>query len=227
MSLARPEQIDYPTSDGRPLGETDVHRQQIFDLIAALEYYYRDRDDIYVSGNLLMFYEEGDRHKHRSPDVLVTHGIPRRQRDNYKIWEEGKAPDLIFEVTSLSTRTEDLGEKKGLYCLLGVQEYVIFDPLREYLQPSLRLYRRSGEEYLPVAGHALQTVGLNMELLDSQLRLRVAATGELLPTVRELGERARRAEQESRRAEQESRRADTAEAELARLRAELERLKGK
>ncbi len=34
-----------------------------------------------VSGNMLMFYEEGNRRKHVSPDVFVVRGIPKKQRD--------------------------------------------------------------------------------------------------------------------------------------------------
>lgn len=212
--------IHYPTSDGEPLGETDAHRQQIIDLLHALEHYYRKRDDVYVSGNILMFHEEGNNRKHRSPDVLVTFGIPKRERLNYKIWEEGQAPDLVFEITSASTRFEDLGEKKGLYNLLGVQEYVMFDPLNEYLEPRLRVYRKSGEDYLPVTGQPLllQTVGLALEIHGERLRLRDPATGYLLPTGPEVQALA---DAERQRAEAERQRADSAEAEVQRLREEL------
>ena len=67
-------------------------------------------------------------------------------------------------VTSRSTKAEDLGEKKGLYAFLGVKEYVIFDPLEEYLEPRLRLYRLSGEEYLPVVGNPIALETVNLEL---------------------------------------------------------------
>ncbi len=185
------ENTPYPTSDGRPLGETDVHRIQITDLIGSLEYHFRDRPDVYVSGNLLMFYERGDRRKHRSPDVLVALGVPAGQRDFYKVWEEGKAPDLVFEITSASTRSEDLGEKKGLYAYLGIREYLIFDPLKEYLEPRLRLYRLAGEEFVPVAGRlTLETVRLNPEVVEDKLRLRDPRTGELVPTPQERAQQA-------------------------------------
>ena len=36
------EPIEYPTSDGLPLGETDVHRNQILDLIHGLEMHFLD-----------------------------------------------------------------------------------------------------------------------------------------------------------------------------------------
>src|SRR3989442_792595 len=33
--------IKYPTSDRRPMGETDLHRQDMFDLIESLKFFYR------------------------------------------------------------------------------------------------------------------------------------------------------------------------------------------
>lgn len=213
------DNLPYPTSDGRPLAETDVHREQIVDLIGSLKLHFRKRSDVYVSGNLLMFYEPGNRRRHRSPDVLVALGVKAGERDFYKVWEEGKAPDLVFEITSASTRSEDLGEKKGIYAMIGVQEYVIFDPLKEYLEPRLRMYRRAGEEFVPVAGKLrLETVNLEPEIVDDRLRLRDPATGRLLPTLNEVVEEA------EERVEEAEARADEAEARAERLAARLREL---
>ena len=219
---------EYPTSDGKPMAETDVHREQMISLIKALEYHFRDEPDVYVSGNLLMFYERGDGHKHRSPDVLVALGVAKGERDNYKIWEEGKAPDLVFEITSRSTRTEDLGEKMGLYSFLGVREYVLFDPLEEYLEPRLRLYRLNGEGFIPVVGRPLllSTINLELDIVDSILRLRSPLTKELIPIPEERAQlETERAESESERANRERKRAESERerAESERERAESER----
>lgn len=240
------EPIDYPTSDGLPLGETDVHRNQILDLIHGLEMHYLDDPSVYVSGNLLMFYQEGEPRKHVSPDVLVAVGRPKHERDFYQIWVEGKAPDFIIEVTSKSTRTEDLGTKKGLYALMGVRDYFIFDPLREYLTPSLRAYRLEGEDYLPVVGDPMVSLalGLTLRIVDNRLRL-FDANGVVLPTRLETELAKRQAEEERDRATEERdrateerdrateerdeavERARAAELEAGRLRAELERLQGR
>lgn len=208
----------YPTSDGRPLGETDVHRRLITDLIHALEVFYLSRDDVYVSGNLLLFYEEGNRRRHLSPDVLVTLGIPRRERDNYLIWQEGKAPDMIFEISSATTKFEDIGAKKGLYASFGVKEYCIFDPLKEYLEPRLRLYRLAGDDYVPVTGNPLQleTLGLQLRVVEDTLRLFNPLTASLLPT---------RTETVSTLAEQEQSLA-AKDAEILALQEELRKLRG-
>jgi hypothetical protein len=49
------QRIEYPQSDGKPLGETDAHRREIFAIIAMLEQFFAGHADVYVSGNL-MFY---------------------------------------------------------------------------------------------------------------------------------------------------------------------------
>lgn len=134
-------------------------------------------------GNLLLFYEEGNPYKHLSPDVLVADGRPKHERDYYQLWVEGKAPDFVIEVTSKSTRPENLGVKKGLYALMGVRDYFIFDPLREYLTPALRAYRLEGEDYIPVVGEPVvsSSLGLCLRIVENRLRLFDAA-GALLPT---------------------------------------------
>ncbi len=44
------------------------------------------------------------------------------------------APDLAVEVLSPSTALKDMREKKALYERAGVREYVVIDPLENYVQ---------------------------------------------------------------------------------------------
>ena len=74
--------IDYPTSDGKPMAETEIHRDDMMDLIQTLQDYFAEEPMVCVAGNMLMFYEEGNRRKHIAPDVFVVRGIPKKQRDN-------------------------------------------------------------------------------------------------------------------------------------------------
>ncbi len=212
-----PQEIDYPTSDGQPMGETDLHRDQMMDLISTLEVHFEEVHDTYVSGNILLYYVEGNPRKHISPDVLVVHGIPKVKRETYRVWDEGKAPDLVIEVTSKSTRAEDLGDKKGLYAFLGVQEYVLFDPRKEYLEPRLRSYRLVGEEYTRVVGRLIsEATGLEFRVVDEQLRLFEVKSGRMLPTPRE------RANEAEKRALEAEARAEQLAAELSQLRGRVE-----
>ena len=82
--------IEYPTSEGRPMAETDFHFMEIFDVLDMLWVHYDDEPNVCVSGNLLIFYEPGNKRKHIAPDAFVAFGVPKRVRDNYLVWEEGK-----------------------------------------------------------------------------------------------------------------------------------------
>ncbi|HEX5690550.1 MAG TPA: Uma2 family endonuclease [Roseiflexaceae bacterium] len=213
--------IEYPESDGKPLGETDVHRREILDIIAMLEQYYADNADVYISGNLMFYYEEGNPGAVVSPDVFVVKGVPKRERRVYKLWEEGEPPAVVFEITSRSTRLEDRGMKRQLFAELGVREYFLFDPLGEYLKPPLQGFRLIDDEltaFEPDANGALisQELGLRLQRDGTYLRLNKLADGEPLLRPAELDRALRAAEERAR----------TAEEEVERLRAELARLRG-
>ena len=134
----RPALVEYPESDGKPMAETDIHRRVIFDVSTALESRYRNRTDVYVGGDLMMYYVEGNRSLSVSPDVFVAFGpSPKPLRRVWKTWEEGKLADFALEVTSKGTRARDGGRKRRLYERLGVTEYWRFDPTGEYHDPVL------------------------------------------------------------------------------------------
>ncbi|GAB4216334.1 MAG: hypothetical protein OHK0022_57330 [Roseiflexaceae bacterium] len=218
----------YPESDGKPLGETDVHRREILALIDILERFFRALADTYVSGNLMFYYEQGNPAAVISPDVFVVKGVPNKLRRTYKLWEEQQPPAVVFEITSRSTRLEDKGTKRALYAMLGVREYFLFDPLAEYLKPPLQGFRLSGEEYLPLlpdADGALESGELGLRLLPDgdQLRVFELATGQPLLRSVDLDDARRAAEQ---RAQAEAAARQAAEQELERLKAELARLRG-
>src|SRR5450755_4060946 len=136
------KRITYPTSDGKPMAETDIHRRLMTELIAALQAFYASESLVYVSGNLLLFYEEGNKRRHLSPDVFVVRGVPKHERENYLLWEEGQSPQFVIELTSSSTRREDTAKKFELYRdILKVREYFLFDPMGDYLKPSMQGWR--------------------------------------------------------------------------------------
>src|SRR5919205_2502076 len=134
-------QIVYPERDGKPMAETDTHRQVMMDTITTLADFFRDRPDVYVAGNLLLYYEEGNPAAAVAPDVFVVFGVAKGLRRTYKVWEEGHAPTVVIEFTSRATALEDQGNKRVLYAGLGVGEYFLCDPLAEYLVPPLQGFR--------------------------------------------------------------------------------------
>ena len=168
--------IVYPETDGKPMTETDKHRREMTALIEALIAYFKDAPNVYVSGNLMLYYEEGNPSASVSPDVFVVKGVSKKERRVYKLWEEGKAPDVVIELTSRSTRLEDLGNKRALYTELGVAEYFIYDPYQEYLKPPLQGFRLEKGNYIPMVADAqgkLRSRVLDLELQIAQGDLRL------------------------------------------------------
>ena len=57
------------------------------------------RDDVYMAGSLLIYYEQGNRKAMVAPDVFAVMGVPGHDRSSYLLWWEGKAPDFVLEIT--------------------------------------------------------------------------------------------------------------------------------
>ena len=216
----RDEEIEYPTSDGRPMAESNLHRKVMADLIAALERHFLDDPLAWAGGNFLLYYEKGNPRASVSPDVVLVRGVEKWDRPLYRLWEEGRPPDFVIEVTSNSTRREDLSKKKDLYEHLGVSEYFLFDPTGDYLNPRLQGYGLEQGRYIRLAQEPdssltsritnlrLRPEGLNLRLID-------ARTGEKLlwiaeeTVAREVAER--KAEEEAAARQAAERKAKEAE----------------
>ena len=147
-SIVPPVALEYPSGDGKPMAENDAQLAAILYGIGALRVYFESREDVYVSGDLLMYYEEGNPRVSVAPDVFVVFGVEDRVRKHYKVWEEGKGPDFVLEVASKSTWREDLGPKREVYARLGVKEYWQYDPTGEYFTPVLQGLRLAGDTYV-------------------------------------------------------------------------------
>lgn len=218
--------VQYPERDGKPMGETETHIREIMRLIQTLDGAFAGRPDVYVGGDLLVYYQDGNPRSAVVPAVFVAVGAPKLpQRRIYKLWEEAVPPTFVIEVTSPSTRHVDLGRKRELYAQLGLREYVLYDPLGEYLRPALQGFRLDGGVYQPMAQGTTgalisEALGLYLQFEDGRLRLRVAETGAALLDPLE------RAVLEAERAALATARADTAEKRIAELEAELRRLRG-
>src|SRR5262247_2145283 len=179
--------IYYPERDGKPMAETDVHIDVLIYLREALRDYFRNEPQVYVAGNMLFYYEEGNPAACVAPDVFVVQGVAKGERRTYKLWEEGQPPAVVFEITSRGTRLEDLGTKRALYAMLGVREYFLYDPLGEYMQPPLQGYRLQEGEYqrMPPGGEgelASRELGLELQLEAGRLRVVHPTTYERLLT---------------------------------------------
>jgi Uma2 family endonuclease len=208
----------YPDTDGEPMGEGAFHLAAFLHLCGALFRFFGDRSDVYVAGDMFLYYEEGNPDSKKAPDVMVAKGVrgnhPRR---SFRTWEEGVVPAVVFEIVSRRTEDEDRSAKKAEYARIGVREYFLFDPEGISPQPRLQGFRLRQGRYqslpLDAAGQlASRELELNLHVEGQLLRLIDARTGERLKTDRELQDEAtsqkRRADEETRRAEEQARRVE-------------------
>ncbi len=206
---ARTGKVFYPTSDGKPMAETDKHRDQGVYVIETLKARYADQPDVYISGNNFVFFVEGDPARRISPDAYVVFGVPMRQRDSYKAWDEGgKLPDVVFEITSRKTQKEDLEKKHPLYeQVLRVPEYFRFDPTGDYLKPRLQCHRLANGAYqtlTPVNGRIYsEQLGLELVMEGETFRFFDPDTNAFLLSPAELAQRVEAMEDENARLRQE------------------------
>jgi len=129
------EEIIIPPSDlwsDEPPLESDLHRQQMDLLIDCLEWWWRDRNDFYASGNLTIYFspDQIKSRDFRGPDFFVVLGTERKPRKSWMLWaENGKYPNVIVEILSESTAAIDRGLKKQLYQdIFRTPDYFWFDP---------------------------------------------------------------------------------------------------
>jgi Uma2 family endonuclease len=223
-----PTGIVYPESDGKPLGETGIHVNTIFRFVDAMWRHYDDHPKVAVLTNMFLYYVEGDPKRNVCPDVFVTLGVPsNRNRRTFMVWEEVKGPDVVVEITSRKTKRDDTKRKFELYRdVLKVREYFLFDPLEEYLNPSLLGFRLLRGQYqtIPMMDGRVpsKVLGFHFERNDLDLRVFNPRTGLWLPTSLEMARMLRASKAAERRAKMSRRQA---ESEVERLRQENESLR--
>jgi Uma2 family endonuclease len=127
-----PKHLPFEIESDEPELESDLHREQINLLIRLLKYYWRDRQDIYVTGNLTVYYNPNKikNRDFRGPDVFVVLDAEKRDRKSWVLWHEGNQyPNLVIELLSDSTAKVDRSTKKQLYQdVWRLPNYFWFDP---------------------------------------------------------------------------------------------------
>lgn len=183
------EVIYYPESDGKPMGETDLHIILITEIFNTLKTYFAADLDTKVIADMMFYYEEGNPRKCISPDVMVIKGVGNHLRRVYRLWEE-KVPDVIFEISSRETWRDDVQKKYNLYEKLGIKEYYIFDPEYKYLAEPLLVHHLKGNSFeaIKVKKGRVFSPSLSLEIVDTgeTLRLFNPETNEFLLTNEEL-----------------------------------------
>lgn len=240
LKSASAKKVFYPESS-LPVMESSINAEQRYDTTITL----RDRlrgQDIYIWGDLGIYYQEGNPRAVVAPDVFAVRGVGTQPRRTYLVWVEGRFPEFILEITSSTTRRQDTGPKRSLYESLGVLEYFLYDPSGRLLRPALQGNRLRDGHYDALsldAGGRLRSevLGLGLGVHDGWLRVWDDAQGTWLPKAIDAPEVVRavqaQAVQAQAQAVQAQAQAQTAEArtleledEVARLRALLEQRNG-
>src|SRR5919199_554800 len=188
-------EIEYPSSDGEPMAESDITRDYLTYSVEALKLYFQGNSDVYVSANSFVYYEEGNKAAVVAPDVYAVFGVRKRKRDNYKVWQEGGiTPQFVLEITSATTQDVDQETKPETYRSLGVREYFQYDPSGDYLNPILQGVRLATGKSEPIEANNIafdtlwlysEVLGLELHIVSGELRFRVPETGEFLKTHKE------------------------------------------
>ena len=103
---SEPDAVEYP--EGHWIAQSVWHEDAVRLATTALDYHFRDRHDVLVAMELVIYYVRGDNRVWLQPDVQVVFGVGRGgSRRTFNVWEEGKPPDFVLEVASPSTAEND------------------------------------------------------------------------------------------------------------------------
>jgi hypothetical protein len=218
--------IVYPSTDGEPVAETYDHLYAILTTLEVLKQYLAGRQAT-VLANQFLYYAQGFPKVRTAPDVMVIFDVAPSGRDNYKTWEEGQVPVVIFEMTSPSTQDQDKTFKKTLYEQLGVQEYWLFDPKGEWIAEKLQGYRLREDTYTPITDSRSEPLQLRLTVEGKLISFYREDTGEklLIPDelVAALNQETQARLLAEAQAEQERQQRELAQQQLAEMEAMLDR----
>ncbi len=213
-----------------PQMDSELHRYQLDLLIACLAWWWRGRNDVFVTGNLTIFFspDEVITEKIRGPDFFAVKGTDPRPRQSWMVWKENyKYPDIIIELLSKSTVRTDRTVKKTLYQdQFKTPEYFWYHPNTQECAG----FRLESGHYQPIypteqGWRWSEQIELYLGIHNRELRFFTAA-GELVPSP---AERADQAEAHAQQAEQQARQAEAhaqqAEQRVTRAEEEAERLR--
>ena len=215
----------YPFEDSK-VAESTKHDNVLGHFRMAAFTLVVDQPDTMVQRNLLILFEQGNPRAAVEPDVTVSLGVGRRDRNSYKLWVEGKPPDLVIEGLSETTWPRDVEVKPALYRDLGVLEFWQLDPIGRTPNP-ISGYRLSGGVYRPITrspSGAYRSAVLNAEFSYDREEMHIVnlLTGKRIETHHET-ERQRDEAEHARDEEAHARReAEHARDEEAHARREAE-----
>ena len=205
--------IYYPVEhEEKETGETSYHIKLITNFLQILLNFFHQRDDVFLSANMNIYYEENNPFQWYAPDLLIAFGVPNVERSSYLIIREKVFPQIVFEVASEKTWRNDVEEKLRFYDHYGAEEYYIFDPEFAYLPAPLMAFQRQGKKLVrkEITADRVFSPRLGLEIVraENNFRLFNPQMNEFLLTLEE---------SEAKRHQTQS--------ENERLKAEIKRLK--
>ncbi len=228
------------TEDDEPVDCIISERQQRL-LVDALYASWQASEPFVALANVGLFYSIQS--PAIVPDMLLSLGVEPHPdlRDygnklyrSYMMWKYGKPPEVVLEIVS-NLKGNELGSKLTQYADIGIEYYVVYDPLEMYGQPALRVFLRRGRQYEQIDEAVFPDIGLRLGMWSGTYQgiegdwLRwFTIDGTLLLVSEELStllkQERKRTEQERKRTERERSRADEAEARAEVLAAKLRAL---
>ncbi len=170
--------IVYPYEDDEPLAETDFQYVPLTETVSALRAHFRDRSDVYVAGDMFVYYRMNVVSAVVASDVYVVFGAAgNHKRNSWFTWREGAIPSFVMEIAAEGTWRRDANEKRDIYAEMGVTEYWRFDPTGNCFDPPLVGERLESGEYRPIAV-APDAVGI-LRGRSGVLGLDICVRGEL------------------------------------------------
>ncbi len=187
---ASPSSVTYPDSDGKPMSDNTLQFDTIAYIVAALRSWFLHRLDVFVAGDLLWYYSEGDPKACIAPDGLIAFGRPPGCRGSYKQWEEDDiCPQVVFEVLSPKNTRPEMRRKYHTYARLGCHEYYEIDPYKKHII-GFEMMDGVLTNISDAIGRRSTSLGLDLAFDDEIFRF-VDTNGNFLPTSIEAVEAAR------------------------------------
>lgn len=218
LQVIKETEIIYPSSDSEPLAESYSHLYAILTTLEVLKQYLAGRQATVLAAQF-MYYAQGFPRMRVAPDVMVIFDVAPGGRDNYKIWEEGQVPKVIFEMTSEGTKNKDQEFKKILYEQLGVSEYWLFDTRGEWISEQLKGYRLEEDTYKLITDGRSEPLQLRLVVEGELIGFYPEDNGEKLLILDELAEAVR---EKGAQLQQEQQEKEIAQQRLAEMEAKLQ-----
>lgn len=216
-----PDANQLITEDDTPVDNFASAKQQRL-LISSLYTSFQNQPFL-AEANVGIYY--ADKQPPIVPDIFLSLDVQtpenwwEKQNRCYMVWQFGKFPEVVLEIVS-NKEGEELGKKLGIYEQMRVSYYIVYDPIQQLGEKTLRVYELRGRRYFETSENWLEQVGLGVTFWQGEFEGRqdnwlrwCYPDGNILLTGDELAQQERqRAEQERERAEQERQRAEQAEA---------------